>query len=150
MPLSPEAVVRTWFETLWNQGDEATIDRLMHPDATIHGLPTPDGAPIRGAGGFKPFYRAFRTAMPDMSIKVIHVVAEGDCAVAHFVASGTHRGEGLDVPPTNRRAEFTGMALARVADGQIVEGWNCVDFLAMYRQLGVQLSPSASSRTSGA
>ena len=48
MALSPEAVTREWFDRLWNRGDEATIDRLLHADGVIHGLPTPDGQPLRG------------------------------------------------------------------------------------------------------
>jgi len=40
--------------------------------------------------------------------------------------------------------EFWGFTLARVVDGQLVEGWNSFDFLAMYEQIGVRLNmPSA-------
>ena len=44
----------------------------------------------------------------------------------------------MDAEPTNRSVEFTGMTMARVVDGRIVEGWNSYDFLSMYQQLGVQ------------
>jgi len=33
--------------------------------------------------------------------------------------------------------EFWGMCIARVRNGQIVEGWNSFDFLALYQQLGL-------------
>lgn len=29
MPATPESVVRSWFDELWNRGDETTIDRLL-------------------------------------------------------------------------------------------------------------------------
>ena len=32
MTPTPEALVRQWFEELWNQGKEDTIDRLMTPE----------------------------------------------------------------------------------------------------------------------
>ena len=58
MPATPESVVRSWFDELWNRGDKTTIDRLLHADDVVHGLPTPDGRPIRGAVEFERFYQA--------------------------------------------------------------------------------------------
>jgi len=137
---TPESVVRTWFEDLWNRGDETTIDRLMHEDAAVHGLSTPQGGVIRGAAGFKPFYRVFREAFPDITLEVLHIVTEGDLCVAHLRATGTHRGDGLGFLATQRPMAVEGFTLTRIADGQIVEGWNCFDFLSMYHQLGVPLA----------
>jgi len=42
------------------------------------------------------------------------------------------------------RIDFLGFTLARFVDGQLVEGWNSFNFLAMYEQIGVRLNmPSA-------
>ena len=30
--MSPDAIVRQWFPDVWNEGREATLDRLMAPD----------------------------------------------------------------------------------------------------------------------
>lgn len=38
---------------------------------------------------------------------------------------------------SHRTTEFTGMCIAVVRGGKIVEAWNNFDFLAMYSQLGV-------------
>ena len=77
MTPTPEALIRQWFEELWNQGKEDTIDRLMTPETTVHGLPTPDGKPIRGPEGFKPFFQAFRGAFPDLRVTVVRTVSPG-------------------------------------------------------------------------
>ena len=53
MPATPESILRAWFDGLWNRGDEDTINRLMHPDGLIHGLPTPDGQFVEYAFGSK-------------------------------------------------------------------------------------------------
>jgi hypothetical protein len=53
MSQTPDAIARQWFKEVWNEGNEAAIDRLLHPDAVAHGL-TPE--PIRGPAAFKPFY----------------------------------------------------------------------------------------------
>ena len=64
MAPTPEFVMRAWFQELWNKGDETTIARFLHANAVVHGLPTPDGGPIRGPAEFTPFYRSFRATFP--------------------------------------------------------------------------------------
>ena len=133
MALAPEAVLRTWFDELWNQHREGTIDRLFAAEGLAHGLP---GGPLRGPAGFRSAYQAFLGAFPDIEITVERSVTDGDHSVMYCRVTGTHTGDGLGIPPTGRRVEFTGMTMAKVSDGQIREGWNCFDFLSMYQQLG--------------
>ena len=140
MSLTPESAMHAWFENLWNKGDETTIDTMLHVDGVVHGLPTPDGQPIRGPEAFKPFYRKFRTAFPDMSIEIVHSVTQGDMTLAHCRVKGTHGGDGIGLAATGRPIEFWGFALGRFDNGQLVEGWNCFDFLEMYQQCGVGLN----------
>jgi|SRR6187455_1373535 steroid delta-isomerase-like uncharacterized protein len=148
MPATPDSVLRAWFDGLWNRGDEDTINRLMHPDGLIHGLPTPDGQPIRGRQNFKPFYQAFRSAFPGIAVEVQQVVTQGAKAVAYLRVTGAHTGSGLDIPATGRRIEIYGFAMCLVAEGQVVEAWNCFDFLGMYKQLGADLAMPP-TRTAG-
>ena len=130
-----EAMVRQWFEELWNQGREDTIDRLLAPDAKVYGLST-GNRPI-GPAEFKPFYRQFRQAFPDIKITVVRTVAQGDLVAAHCDVTATHLGGGLGVPPTNRKVEFSGMCIVRAAGDRLVEGWKCFDFLTCYQQIGL-------------
>jgi steroid delta-isomerase-like uncharacterized protein len=131
---SPEAVMRTWFDEVWNQGREGTIDRLFPVDALAHGLP---GGPIQGPGGFRALFHAFRGAFPDIRIEVEHTIATGESIAAHVRVTGTHSGGTLGFPATGRRIDFRGMTMATVTGGQVQECWNCFDFLTMYQQLGV-------------
>jgi predicted ester cyclase len=148
MQSSPADVARAWFEQLWNQADESTIDRLLHPGGVIHGLPSSSGGPLRGRDEFKPFYRLFRTAFPDLTVEVLDVVAEGDRAVVYCRVRGVQRGNLPDMAATNRSVDFTGFAMVRVADGFATEAWNCFDFLTMYRQLGTD--PARAAKAQGA
>jgi steroid delta-isomerase-like uncharacterized protein len=150
MPATPESMLRAWFDGLWNRGDESTIDRLLHADGVIHGLPTPDGQPIRGPHNFRTFYQAFRSAFPNIAVDVQHVVAQGGKAVGYCRVTGTHRGAGLDFPATGNAIDIFGFAMCEVVDDKVVESWNCFDFLAMYRQLGAEIAPPPVPRTAGA
>lgn len=133
----PAALVRRWFEVVWNQGSEAAMENLLHYDAEIHGLAAADGVAMRGPTGFKPVFRQFKGAFPDIRITVTRTVTEGAMVAAHCEVTGTHLGDTLGIPPTGRRVEFQGMVIVRTGDGRIQEGWNCFDFLAMYQQLGI-------------
>lgn len=147
---TPGEIVREWFEHLWNRGDESTIDRLLHTDGALHGLPSPDGLPLRGPAAFKPFYQSFRSAVPDIRIEMLQVIEQGDEVMAHYRVTGTHRGDGLGFPATQRRIDMHGISRGRVVAGKLYEGWNCVDFLTMYTQLGAAIAPPQIGRGSGA
>jgi steroid delta-isomerase-like uncharacterized protein len=134
MSVQPDVVMRTWFEEVWNQGREDTIERIFAADGLAHGLP---GGPMRGPEGFRPVFRQFRGAFPDIRIAVERTVTEGEFVVAHCRVTGTHQGETLGIAPTGRAIDFQGVTIARVVDGQLREGWNCFDFLTMYQQLGI-------------
>lgn len=136
MSEAPDAMIRRWFEELWNQGREDTIDRMLAPDAKVYGLPTPDNTPPVGPGGFKPLYRQFRGAFPDLKIKVEQSVCEGDRAAVLVTCTGTHKGDTLGVPATGRPVKFEGMVIIQVKDGRLAAGWNSFDFLTMYQQIG--------------
>jgi steroid delta-isomerase-like uncharacterized protein len=136
MPAHTDTIIHRWFEEVWNRGREDAIDEMMSEDTVTHGLE----AEIRGPAAFKPFYRKFRAAFPDMRITVEDVLVDGDMIAARCSVTGTHTGPGLPVPAGGKPANFTGMCIARVKDGKLIEGWNNFDFLSLYRQIGLTLS----------
>ena len=140
MSTHPDAIVRTWFNELWTQGQEQVIDRLLSPDAVAHGLP---GGPSLGTDGFRVVFKTFRGAFPDIRVDVERTVTEGDVVAAYCRVTGTHTGASLGIPPTGKRVDFNGVTIVRTADGMIREGWNCFDFLTMYQQLGAVTLPGA-------
>ena len=124
-----------WFEEVWNKGREAAIDEMAVPDAKTHGLEHPDGTAVDGRAAFKDFHRAFCAGFSDIHIKVEHTITEGDLTMAHCFVTARHTGNGLGMPPTGKPVKFSGMCLARIQDGKLVEAWNNFDLPTMYRQL---------------
>ena len=137
MAATPDALIRQWFEELWNQGREDTIDRLLSPTALVHGLPTPDGQPIVGREPFKTYYRRFREAFPDIHITIDRTVTEGNYVAVVCHVTGTHLGDNFGKPATRKPVAFSGMCIVKASGGQLVEGWNCFDFLTCYQQIGL-------------
>ena len=61
----------------------------------------------------------------------------GDKVAVRCRVKGTHAGDGLGFPATQKPIEVTGIAIARVENQKIVGAWNNFDFLALYQQMGV-------------
>lgn len=138
MSASPGAVMREWFELLWNQKKEDTIDRLIAQNGVAHGL---GPEPLVGPDAFRAFYRVFSRAFPQFHVEVIHTVVEGDMVAVCCHVTGVHCGPGMGVP-SDAHVDFWGMTMARVKDGQLVEGWNSYDFMTCYQQMGVLPQPA--------
>jgi steroid delta-isomerase-like uncharacterized protein len=125
-----------WFEEVWNKGREDAIDEMMSPQTVGHGLTHPEGREVDGMTAFRSFHKTFRSAFPNMHIKVEDTITEGDRTAARCLVTGTHTGEALGGKlPTGKSVKFYGMTMFRVKDGKIVESWNNFDFTTMYKQL---------------
>jgi predicted ester cyclase len=135
---APDAVMREWFHEVWNERRPEAIDRLMAADARVHGL---GNAPIVGPAAFKPFHKAFCDSFGDFTIDVVQSMVDGDRVAVLCHVTGRHQGDALGGKATGNAVDFHGMVIGRVQNGQIVEGWNCFDFLTMYQQLGWVKSP---------
>lgn len=132
-----KAVVERWFDEVWNEGNEQSLRELLAPTAIIHNLPVEKTLVNDSQAALTAMVRQFRGAFPDLRISVDEAIAEGDRVVARCTVRGTHSGDTLGMPATGQRVQFDGISIARIENGQIVEGWNNFDFLAMFTQLGV-------------
>lgn len=137
-----KAIVRRWFDEVWNRGREETIDELFAPHGIGYGLGDTD-VPTRGPAEFKLFANNLRGAIADIHMTIEDIMAEGDKVTVRITVEGTHTGSQLGVAPTGRRIRIAGVVMVRIANGQIVEGWNSWDQLGLLRQIGAL--PAANS-----
>lgn len=126
-----KAVVRRGFEQVW-RGDLS----LVADDYVDHNLP----AGLTGRSGLAVLHQVTVAAFPDFSVTVEDVIAEGDKVAARVTNRGTNTGSFLGQPPTGRTAEWTTVAIFRVADGLLVERWGAIDAMALFAQLGFGVS----------
>jgi steroid delta-isomerase-like uncharacterized protein len=130
------ALIRRWFEEVWNKGREEVIDELFAEDGIAHGLADESGEDMRGPKDYKPFFRMFRTAFPDIEVVVEDTVTEGDKVAARCTVRGKHQSDSLGFAATQKPMEITGITIVRIRNGKIVEAWNNFDFMSMFKQLG--------------
>ncbi len=131
-----KALVRRWFEEVWNKGRSDAIDEMFAADGIAYGLSDDEGSPLKGAADFKPFHETFRGAFPDIEVVVEDTIAEGDLVAARCSVRGKHIGDHLGMAASNAPVQFTGISIVRIKDGKIVEAWNNFDFLKMNKQIG--------------
>ena len=93
-----KALARRWFEEVWNQGRESTIDELFHPQGKAYGFPEPDSVLI-GPEGFKTIHRVFHNAFGDIHIAIDDIVAEGDVVAVRWAL---HHGSQWSRPGLSR------------------------------------------------
>ena len=129
------AVVRRWFEEVWNQGRESSIDELFPAGGVAHGLGDSE-QDVHGPDEFKPFVDNIRGAIPDTHVTIDDILADSDRVAVRVTLQGTHTGHGLGVPPTGRKVSIQGIIIVRLVDGRIREGWNSSDQLGLLRQIG--------------
>ena len=125
-------VLYKWFQEVWNESKEDSIDKLMTDDATAHGLVADNH--LKGAGGFKIFYKNFREQFHNIQIDIEEVVSQDDmeCAMTKVTAIDAVSG---------KEVKFSGLCMTKIKGGKIAEAWNHYDFLSMYQQLGHVLMP---------
>jgi steroid delta-isomerase-like uncharacterized protein len=129
-----KALVKRWFEEVWNQGKESTIDELFHPEGKSHGFPEPDSVLV-GPPGFKAIHRAFHTAYGKIHIDIEDNVAERDNVAIRWTCTMTHSGDGLGFPATGKKVTLPGSSFVRCRDGKLTEGWNFMDMTRTTQQL---------------
>lgn len=137
MPSENETVVRRWFTEVWNEGRLESIDELFAPNAVAYGLAEGGVDDVHGPAEFRRFAQAMRAELGELRIEIEDVVTEGERVAARWTASARYHGTQFG-PASGQPVRMTGMTMARIVDGQIVEGWNNWDIMGMARQLGAE------------
>jgi predicted ester cyclase len=118
-----KALVRRAVEQVFNQGNLAVADEVFAPEYAEHE---------------RAFTRMIRSAFPNLVLRIELMIAEGDMIATHWVCEGTQAGAFMGLPPSGKRARWTGTWIQRVAGGKIVEGmsWGNWDAAGLMKQLG--------------
>ncbi len=118
----------------WNR---ERVQAVLAPDFLSHDWP--EDSP-KGVDGFYDFYGPVLASFPDAHYAVHDLIAEGDKVTVYWTLKGTHKGDFMGMPPTNREISMDGIAIYRVENERLKERWVVYDFYAMVEQVraGVQ------------
>jgi len=117
-----KAVVRRLVDEVMNAGHLEVLDEIYT---------------ARMAAAARAWIAPFRASFPDVRMRVIDLVAEGDKVAGRFLCSGTQSGEWQGHPPTGRRFERVAeVYFFELRDGRITRAWGMEDNLSRMQQLG--------------
>ena len=137
------SLMRRWFQEVWNEGKESTIDEMFPQSSVMWGVSRPDVS-SRGPEEFRAFHKAMQGTFSDVHIELEGIVQENDTAYTRFTVTAKHSGDGFGTAPTNKTIKLVGMCSLRAENGVIVEGWNVWDQLGLVRELGM-MTPQAAA-----
>lgn len=127
-----KSIVRRYQE-IYNSNNLDALNEVVQEDfltpRMMAGMPP-------GLEGARQIHKATLVGMPDWHTEIEELIGEGDKVVARITMTGTHMGDFFGIPPTGNKISFSGIYIARIADGKIVEHWGEEDSLGLLHQLG--------------
>lgn len=129
-----QALMRRAVDEIWNQGKLDVVDEVLAPDYLEH---NPRVGQASGLEGYREGVRLLRHAFPALQLTIENIMAADDQVAVRYTMRGTQQGEFMGIPPTGKAIAITGMVMARIKDGKVVERAGNQDEVAMLTQLGV-------------
>jgi len=136
-----KARIREFIDTVLTAGEIDATDEYFHLDV-VEEVPFPGQGP--GLQGLKETLARIRHAFPDSKWSVEEQIGEANKVLTRFVWSGTHQGEFLGIPATNRTIRVWGMVIDRFEEGKVKSTRILLDTLGIMQQLGVVPAPPGS------
>jgi steroid delta-isomerase-like uncharacterized protein len=125
-----KAIVQRWIDAI-NNRDLDILDELIAHDFIYH------THNIQGLDVIKPAIASEIQGFPDFHVTLKDIVAVKDIVWIYVEETGTHTGEFRGVAPTGKKTQYSEMAIFRIKDGKVTEGWGVYDYLDYYQQLNV-------------
>ena len=131
------ALVRDYYETVYNRRDLVHLDAFLAPDFVSAG---PGGVMDRQAHAAA--LAGSLSALPDLRLTVEEQLAEHDAVMTRWSATGTHLGTLFGIPPTGKRVAASAIHVHHLREGRIVDQWEQFDTLGVLGQLGLVPRPA--------
>ena len=137
MSAENKEIVRSLYEEVWNKRRLELVDEIISPSHALHD-PNLSGSAI-GPEAYKRQVARFVTGFPDLRFSVEDTVAENDKIVVAWTISGTHKGEFMGIPATNKKISVDGITINHIVNGKIMDSYISYDALGMIQQMGAAL-----------
>ena len=129
-------IIRRFVDEVITEGKIDSAAQYVWEDV-VEQVPLPGQGP--GLEGLKDILRAMRAGFPDIVFSVQEQIADGDKVASRFEWTGTHKGEFLGIPATDRHVRVWGIVIDRLENGRIKDTRIIMDTLGLMTQLGAQI-----------
>jgi len=139
MSIGNNKLIMSRFMEFINSASEDLAHELISPNAVFYVPGRPE--PLRGPAGYLSLVGMIRSGFPDIQWSLEDMVTEGDTIAARFIMRGTHQGNFMGIPPTDKPIQVQAMNFYRLSIGQFIEEYGQPDMLGLLQQIGA--APSA-------
>jgi predicted ester cyclase len=132
-PEQNKKIVARFNSDFIEQGNMQFFNEVM--DAGFINQTAPPGLP-KGSDGVLYFFNTLlKPAFPDLKVVIHDQLAEGEKVTTRKSFQGTHKGEFLGVPPTNKNVVMDLIDIFRLREGKLVEHWGILDMQSVMAQI---------------
>ena len=129
-----QTLVRRVLEA-WNSHDLDRIEALYAPD--YEGVDVGVRAARLGPEQVRHGWKRYLAAFPDLQFTAEEIVVEDGRAAVSWIATGTHQGVLMHIPPTQRRIEVRGVTLCHFEQDRLAHAVHVWDIAGLLRTLGL-------------
>jgi predicted ester cyclase len=129
-----KAIVRRFYEYVFNEVHTEALKEVMHEDFTDHGealFGSPHGRSMLEGG-----IAGFRAMFPNAGVTLQDMIAEGDMVGVRGVMHLKHDAPWLGREATGQMLTWNGLSMFRIKDGKIIDRFFNSDSLYILEQLG--------------
>jgi predicted ester cyclase len=124
-----KAIVRRFIES-YNKHNLDSFDEFLAPDFVDHTHQQ------QGLESLKEVFIEAYKGFPDLHETIEEIIAEGDEVWVRLTYTATHTGEFFGIAPTGKKIKFSAVAIYRIVNDKLVEGWFVSESFDFLKQLG--------------
>ena len=116
-----KAIVARFNKEVIEQGNMESFKELVADDLFNHAAPA--GMPTGPDGMIYFLQDVLKTGFPDLRVKILDQIAEGDSVTSRKEFYATHMGTFMGIPASNKKVVIEVIEIIRLRDGKYVEHW---------------------------
>ena len=139
MSADNKSIVRLLYDEVWNKRRLELVDEIISPSHALHD-PNLTGSAV-GPEAYKRLVSRWVAGISDLRFTLEDMVGENEKLAVAWTISGTHKGEFMGVPPTNKKVTVDGITIHHFVNAKIMDSYASWDARGMMQQLGVVPAP---------
>ena len=138
MSAENKALVRRWINAAYNKGNWKVLDEVLAPNFVRHDQAS--GITGKGPEVEKQVATLYRTAFPDLQLRIDEIISEGNTVAIRWTATGTAKGNLRGVSLSGRKVITPGISFVKISRGKITEHYANWDTAAFNQQVLPQVA----------
>lgn len=113
-------LIKKWYYKMWNDWDMDIIPEILDDKITFRGSLRQEK---RGYTGLKKYMDYIRNSFPDFRNEIQVIISEKNQSFAKLKYTGTHKGKFFGVGRTNKKIEYSRIAVFTFENGKWMFGF---------------------------